>query len=433
MPHATKARSAASPSARTGGRSRPPPPERVRLWDARTHTQLGQPLKHQTGVVTFVAFSPDGDSACGRRRGLREHGAALGRAHTHQTRPTPKEPTSLRLRPRLQPGRAHARRRRLELRRHLRNGAALGHPHAQEARPTPEAPGRHVNGVAFSPDGRHTSTTGDGTVDVSQAVPSATVVTDHGPPNGPVRPRARAGLQPGRAHARHRRRPRDGTAVGHTRTQQACPIPERPRWLVNAVAFSLDGHTVATVAPTERCGSGTATHRARPTRRGHRGSARRRLQAGRADARLRRRRRTVRLWNVVATGLARSCAATSRPVQQRRRLRPDGRTSRRHLRRVGADVGRPCAHPWQALSPAPRLQFPLCRGQQPAVSPPCSLPTAPWPAPPSARTPTRHRKRQRDGAAVGRAHAHATRETAARLRRLVHGFQPGRAHARLRR
>jgi WD40 repeat protein len=32
----------------------------VRLWDLRTHTQLGQPLRGSSDAVWSVAFSPDG-------------------------------------------------------------------------------------------------------------------------------------------------------------------------------------------------------------------------------------------------------------------------------------------------------------------------------------------------------------------------------------
>ena len=32
----------------------------MRLWDVRTHQQLGQPLSGHTGAVLGVAFSPDG-------------------------------------------------------------------------------------------------------------------------------------------------------------------------------------------------------------------------------------------------------------------------------------------------------------------------------------------------------------------------------------
>ena len=50
----------------------------VRLWDVRTHRQLGAPLRGHKGPVNDVAFSPDGSD--GRIRQRRRHGAALGRA-----------------------------------------------------------------------------------------------------------------------------------------------------------------------------------------------------------------------------------------------------------------------------------------------------------------------------------------------------------------
>ena len=142
------------------------------LWDSRTHKRLGQPLKggqgprrrrhlqpdwadarghrpqrdgtalghphaqaarpapgRPPGSVNGVAFSPDGRTLAAA--GENKNRAALGHPHGQAARPTHRLP-GLRLRRRLQPGRADAR-----LRRPRRNGTALGHPHAESCSANP--------------------------------------------------------------------------------------------------------------------------------------------------------------------------------------------------------------------------------------------------------------------------------------------------------
>ena len=170
----------------------------VRLWDVTdpAHPRpLGQPLTGSTAAVDSVAFSPDGHTlASGGDDGT---GPAVGR---HRPRPPP------------------------------------------PARPAPDRRAPRVDSVAFSPDG-HTLASGS--------------ARRHGPAlEPPVRPvltggsgrRRLGGVQPRRAHAGQRRRRRHGPAVGCHRPRApppARPAPDRRHRPVTSVAFSPDGHTLA--------------------------------------------------------------------------------------------------------------------------------------------------------------------------------------------
>ena len=168
----------------------------IRLWDITDPADpspLGQRLTGGTGAVDSVAFSPDGHTlASGSADGTSGSGASL------QTVLTGGTASGLdRWRSALTGTRSRAATRR--------HGPAVGR-HRSRA-PPPARP---------APDQR--------------------------------RRRGLGGVQPRRAHARRRQRRRHGPAVGRRRSRApppARPAPDRRRHRVDWVAFSPDGHTLA--------------------------------------------------------------------------------------------------------------------------------------------------------------------------------------------
>ncbi|KAJ7144060.1 hypothetical protein C8R44DRAFT_581253, partial [Mycena epipterygia] len=53
----------------------------VRIWDAESHQQIGEPLEGHNGWVTSVAFSPDGRRIIS---GSKDHTVRIWDAETHQ-------------------------------------------------------------------------------------------------------------------------------------------------------------------------------------------------------------------------------------------------------------------------------------------------------------------------------------------------------------
>ena len=107
-----------------------------------------------------------------------------------------------------------------------------------------------VTSVAFSPDGHTLATaSADSTVrlwdisDPHHPMPLGTLT-------GHTERRLRGGVQPRRAHPGHRQRRSHRPVMGYPRPPpaHAPEHPHRPHQHVNAVAFSPDGHTLATAS-----------------------------------------------------------------------------------------------------------------------------------------------------------------------------------------
>jgi WD40 repeat protein len=100
--------------------------------------------------------------------------------------------------------------------------------------------------LAFSPSGRLlASATGDGAVLVSQAVPSATVVTGHGPPNNNL---CCQGFDPVLSPDRELvvAATGDGAALWRTDGRKIGALPQPYNTVVSTASFSADGSLVAT-------------------------------------------------------------------------------------------------------------------------------------------------------------------------------------------
>ena len=200
-------------------------------------------------TVNSVAFSPDGTHPGHRQR--RRHGAAVGRRPTRPAQPA-----------RRAPHRPH--RRRVTRWRSARTGtpwppAATTAPCGCGTSPTPPSPParqpahrphRPGHSVAFSPDG-HTLATGsaDHTVRLWDVTDPAQPRRSAHPLTGHTGAGRLGGVQPGRAHPGHRQRRRHGAAVGRHRPRRRQPIGQPLTGhtdAVSSVAFSPDGHTLAT-------------------------------------------------------------------------------------------------------------------------------------------------------------------------------------------
>ena len=140
------------------------------------------------------------------------------------------------------------------------------------------------------------------------------------------RRRQRRRLQRRRQDPRRRRAGRDGAAVGRRRPSPARPAAARARpGFVNAVAFSPDGHILASAGRDRSVWLWDVDDRppARPAaHRPHRRRQRARLQPRRQDARLRRRRPHRAAVGRAHPARARPTARATPGWVQRRRLQP---------------------------------------------------------------------------------------------------------------
>ena len=168
----------------------------VRLWDADTGQPIGDPLTGHTGAVTGVAFSPDGHRLA---TASYDSTVRLWDADTGQPLGDPLTGhTGRGVRCGVQPRRAPAGHR--QLRRH---GAAVGRRH----RPA-----------------------------------------DRRPAHRPHRRGDRCGVQPRRAPAGQRQRRRHGAAVGRRHRPADRRPAHRPHRRGVGVAFSPDGHRLASAS-----------------------------------------------------------------------------------------------------------------------------------------------------------------------------------------
>ena len=282
--HRPRHPSTGSRSARTGTRSPPPASGKVVLWDAaHDYRRLAALASGQSGV-DGVAFSPDGKTlaAAGdagtsgalgcrprlpqapsprqrprrrrqrgrvqpgrqdaRRRRPRRRGGALGCRSRLPQAPQPSAAASQPLqRGRVQPGREHARRRRRP-----GQGGALGRrpqlPQAASPRRRPTTPSTGSRsartGARSPPPARRQRWCSGTSAHDYRKLAAARQRPRHG--------RHRGRVQPGRQDARRRRRRRRRWCSGTPLTTTAgSPALASGQELVNGVAFSPDGNTLA--------------------------------------------------------------------------------------------------------------------------------------------------------------------------------------------
>ena len=244
------------------------------------NTPLSAPLATGAGGVNSVAFSPDRHAG---QRQHRRHGPAMGRRRSHASPPARSAPGRRhRHHPvsDVQPRWAHTRQR--QRRRH--------DPAVEGRRPAHPRPlGQPLTGsktavtsVAFSPDGR-TLASGDATARSGCGrSPIPRIPGRSASPWRDQRHRGRVlgGVQPRRAHAGQRQRRRHDPGCGMSpipRTHARSASPGRRTGAVQSVAFSPDGHTLAS-GDTDGTVAAVGGRRSRPPPR-----AQPRLTGGRRD------------------------------------------------------------------------------------------------------------------------------------------------------